>query len=77
MTSNFTMHTTHWRGLPLVVVLTPGNVNDSTTFEQVMETISVPREGRGRPRTRPDRLIADKGYSSRAIRAWCAATASP
>jgi transposase len=54
-----------------VVVLTPGNVNDSTTFEQVMETIRVPREGSGRPRIRPDRLIADKAYSSRAIRAWC------
>lgn len=41
------------RGLPLVVVLTPGNVNDSTTFEQVMETIRVPREGRGRPAPAP------------------------
>ena len=29
-----------------------------------MEGIRVPRaSGRGRPRTRPDRLIADKGYS--------------
>lgn len=28
----------------------------------------VPRRGPGRPRTRPDWLIADKGYSSRANR---------
>lgn len=29
------------------------------------------RGGRGRPRTRPPRVVADKAYSSRAIRAWC------
>jgi transposase len=35
-----------------------------------MNAITVPRAGAGRPRTRPDRLIADKAYSSRAIRAF-------
>jgi transposase len=59
------------RGLPLSFVLTPGNVNDSTVFEGVLEAIRVPRAGRGRPRTRPDQVLADKAYSSRAIRAWC------
>jgi hypothetical protein len=29
----------------------------------------VPRLGRGRPRTRPDRVLADKAYGSRANRA--------
>jgi hypothetical protein len=33
-----------------------------------MDGIRVERVGRGRPRTRPDVLIADKGYSSRANR---------
>ncbi|WP_425428036.1 hypothetical protein [Streptosporangium amethystogenes] len=43
-------------------------MNDCTHFTAVMETIRVPRAGAGRPRTRPDHVIADKGYSSRAIR---------
>lgn len=59
------------RGLPLALVLTPGNVNDATTFEAVMDAVRVPRAGEGRPRTRPDRILAGKAYSPRAIRAWC------
>jgi transposase len=36
-----------------------------------LEGIRVPRAtGRGRPRTRPDRLIADKGYSYPRCRRW-------
>lgn len=35
-----------------------------------MGSISVPRVGPGRPRTRPDHLVADKGYSSRKIHAY-------
>lgn len=35
-----------------------------------MADIRVPRIGPGRPRTRPDHVIADKGYSSRRIRAY-------
>jgi transposase len=49
-------------------VLTPGNVNDCTAFPQVLAAIGVPRPGSGRPRCRPDRVIADKAYSSAAIR---------
>lgn len=56
------------RGLPLAVVVTPGNVNDSTVFDAVMDEVGVPRAGAGRPRRRPDAVIADKAYSSRAIR---------
>ncbi|GAA3510600.1 hypothetical protein GCM10022416_64080 [Actinomadura keratinilytica] len=50
------------------VVLTPGNVNDCTAFPKVLSQIAVPRSGPGRPRCRPDRVIADKAYSSAAIR---------
>lgn len=35
-----------------------------------MGSISVPRVGPGRPRTRPDHVVADKGYSSRKIHAY-------
>lgn len=33
-----------------------------------MDALRVPRSGAGRPRRRPDAVIADKAYSSRAIR---------
>ena len=56
------------RGLPLALVVTAGNVNDCTVFPQLMNTLRVPRPGVGRPRTRPERVIADKAYSSCAIR---------
>ncbi|GAA3141426.1 hypothetical protein GCM10017687_67660 [Streptomyces echinatus] len=35
-----------------------------------MTEIHVPRTGPGRPRTTPDHVIADKGYSSREIRTY-------
>lgn len=50
--------------------LTDGNVNDCTQFEQVMARISVSRCGPWRPRTRPERVVADKGYSSTKIRSY-------
>ncbi|MYR38075.1 IS5 family transposase [Streptomyces sp. SID4944] len=57
-------------GRPLGFVLSGGNANDCTRFEQVMGAISVPRTGPGRPRTRPGHAVADKGYSSRKIRLY-------
>ena len=51
-------------------MLTGGQRNDCTQLVAVLEGIRVPRGGSGRPRTRPAHLIADKGYSSRAIRAY-------
>ena len=44
------------------VILTPGQRNDGTQLFAVLDAIRVPRLGRGRPRKRPERLIADKGY---------------
>jgi hypothetical protein len=38
----------------------------------VLERIRVMRLGGRRARTRPDRVLADKAYSSRANRAWLA-----
>ncbi|NEA39888.1 IS5 family transposase, partial [Streptomyces sp. SID11385] len=57
-------------GRPLAFTLTAGNVNDCTQFEAVMAGIRINRPGPGRPRTRPERVAADKGYSSRKIRAY-------
>lgn len=35
-----------------------------------MQRLRIGRTGRGRPRTRPGRLLADKAYSNRAIRSY-------
>ncbi|MFG3399340.1 MULTISPECIES: transposase [Streptomyces] len=53
---------------PLAFVLTPGQAGDAPAFTQVMARLRVPRPV-GRPRTTPDVVLADKAYSSRAIRA--------
>lgn len=52
----------------LAICVTAGQVHDTTRFATVLAGIRVPRAGAGRPRTRPDRVIADKAYSSRANR---------
>ena len=51
-----------------------GNLLDSASpaevklIEPTLETIAVPRRGRGRPRKRPKRLIYDKACDSDALR---------
>lgn len=52
------------------MVVTGGNVNDTTMMTAVLEDIRMPRAGKGRPRTRADWVLADKGYPSMANRAW-------
>ncbi|WP_406458753.1 IS5 family transposase [Streptomyces sp. NBC_00876] len=55
---------------PLALVLTPGHYGDGPQFERVLEQVSVPRIGVGRPRTRPDHVLADKAYTSRKNRRY-------
>jgi transposase len=55
---------------PLSLVITGGQRGDSPQFIPVLERIHVRRSGPGRPRSRPDRVLADKAYSSRANRAY-------
>lgn len=55
---------------PLSLVVTAGQRGDSPQFKAVLGGIRVPRPRGGRPRTRPDRVRADKAYSSRANRAY-------
>jgi transposase len=51
-------------------VITPGQRHDAVAFESVMAGVRVRRRGCGRSRTRPGRVLGDKAYSSRAIRAY-------
>ncbi|MFI1067586.1 IS5 family transposase [Streptomyces spororaveus] len=53
---------------PLALRVTAGQAGDAPAFEMVMTAIRVPRSGTGRPRTRPDIVLADRACSSRAIR---------
>ncbi|WP_374209131.1 IS5 family transposase [Kitasatospora sp. A2-31] len=50
------------------LVITAGQRGDSPQFQVVLGRIRVPRLGPGRPRTRPDKVRADKAYGSRANR---------
>ncbi|QKV72428.1 IS5 family transposase [Amycolatopsis sp. Hca4] len=55
---------------PLSLLVTAGQRGDSPQFEAVLAGIHIARAGAGRARTRPDRVLADKAYSSRANRAY-------
>ncbi|MFF5985973.1 transposase [Prauserella flavalba] len=55
-------------GRPLVALLGPGQAGDAPMFPHLMRHLRVARAGRGRCRTRPDRVRGDKAYSSMAIR---------
>jgi transposase len=57
------------RGRPLVIAVTPGQAGDSTQLLPLLAALRVPRQGPGRPRTRPTALRGDKAYSSRGHRA--------
>ncbi len=51
-------------------MLQPGQRHESRVFERLMDSGAVRRPGRGRPRVRPRRVVGDKAYSNRRIRAW-------
>jgi transposase len=53
------------KGVPLAVALTAANVHDSKVFEELVDAIEPVRHPAGkpgRPRKRPEKLHADKGY---------------
>jgi transposase len=55
------------------VLLSAANTHDSMLFEPLLETNPTVRGRRGRagrPRCRPDKLHADKGYDYRRFRAY-------
>lgn len=49
--------------------MTAGQVHESTQVECVMDGIAIPQRI-GRPRSRPKKLAADKGYSVPRVRHW-------
>jgi transposase len=57
-------------GLPLSVILSAANANDSTMLEAVLEDIPLIRMPTGRRRRRPGKLHADKAYDHRRCRAY-------
>jgi transposase len=58
-------------GKVLSVILTPGQAHEAPVFDRLLGQGAIKRPGRGRPRHRPGRVLGDKGYSSRHIRALC------
>ena len=56
----------------LAFLLTAGQAGDSPQMIPILQRIRVPRPASGRPRTRPDQVLGDKAYSSRANRAYLA-----
>jgi transposase len=58
------------RGPPLGAYLEAAAPAEVTLLEQTLDTVAVGRAGKpGRPRKRPERLIADRGYDSNPLRA--------
>lgn len=52
-----------------MIALTAGQAGDSPMLAHLLAHLEVARLGPGRPRTRPEALLGDKAYSSRANRA--------
>jgi transposase len=52
------------QGIPLGSTLASASPAEVKLAEQTLNAINVPRKGKGRPKKRPARLIADKGYDS-------------
>jgi transposase len=57
-------------GKPMVFALSGGERHESRYVEVLMERGAVKRPGRGRPRLRPERVAADKGYSYPRVRRY-------
>src|SRR5699024_8003252 len=55
-------------GRPLTIAITAGQAGDSPMLRWLLADLAVRRPGPGRPRTRPDTVLGDKAYSSRANR---------
>ena len=56
------------QGIPLGGQLTSASPAEVTLAESTLETIKVPRKAQGRPKNKPERLIADKAYDSDPLR---------
>jgi transposase len=61
------MLATDANGLPLGMLTTSAGVSEVRMAEATLATIAVPQK-KGKPKSRPRQLIADKGYDSRTLR---------
>lgn len=57
------------RGLPMSIILTPGQAGDNPQLLPLLDQVTVDLNGPGRPRKRPERVLADKAYSHPSTRA--------
>jgi len=56
------------QGVPLGSHLNSASPAEARLAETTLDSVAVPRGGPGRPRMRPMRVIADKGYDSDPLR---------
>ena len=57
------------QGIPIGFHLDSAQRAEVRLVQSTLATIRVPQQ-RGRPKTRPKELVADKGYDSQALREW-------
>ena len=55
-------------GLPLATTVSAANTNDHLRLEDTLDAVPAVRQPVGRPRKRPGKLHADKGYDYRSCR---------
>lgn len=51
-----------------MILAGPGQAGDSPMLPNLLDGLKVARQGPGRPRTRPDAVLADKAHSAKAHR---------
>jgi hypothetical protein len=56
------------RGVPVGAQLAFAQISEHRLAESTLAIVKVPRKGRGRPRSRLQRVIADRGYDSDPLR---------
>jgi len=56
------------KGIPLGVLSASASPHEVTLAEPTLQKVRVPRRHRGRPRMRPERIIADRAYDSDPLR---------
>ena len=59
------------KGIPIGGTLASASPAEVKLAEKTLETVKVPRKGRGRPKKSPARLIGDKAYDSDPLRKRC------
>jgi len=62
------LETQQWRGLPIVIDISPGQVHEWQRLIPLMESIRI--RSRGASKRRPNKLAGDKGYFADWLRDW-------